>query len=123
MFVGYHDDHKLPYRAGSTIQIPAGINIHTTRPAPNRELVARRNRSIRIHHFRSGRSVTKSYLDYYHGNHFGVSRNALGEPLYAVENPEICWVGTGGYWHWVDLNRVVGYHLNWLFRGLTRDQR
>lgn len=82
---GFHTDAELPIKKGDRVRIRAGAEIRSTCPQPARKKFLNKR----------ARTVTVFDMD-----------NGYGP----VANPGICWVGTGGYWHYallVDVDLVA----------------
>lgn len=109
---GYHEDAELPIRRGDRVRVRAGAEIWTTLPDPARKrFTLARSRVVTVHSMDCGRSDVAGYA-------------AGGEPMWRhLDDPGVCWVGTGGYWHHAklaDVERVeprVGADVNGWFRG------
>jgi hypothetical protein len=66
--------------------IPRGTFIRTT--GPKSKYKAGKTYKVKVDHYISGTQYEESYG-------------------YRIENPEVRWVGTGGYWHGVDINDIL----------------
>lgn len=86
-FVGYHDPETLPIKPGQVVTIPKGTLVKTVYHAPRR---AGRTYKITVDHLLPGRTDRPFSAD---------------APTH-LENPKVCWAGTGGYWAECDLNDV-----------------
>ena len=78
-YLGYNDIERLPIKMGDTVTIPKGTPIRTT--SPRRKIIAGRDYPIVVADVDPGCD---------HPGHFC--------------NPEIVWVGRGGYWYYADIN-------------------
>lgn len=93
--VGYHEDAELPIKRGDRVRIRAGAEIRTTLPDPARRLlINKRPRTITVHSMDCGRSDVAGY-------------SPGGLPIFRpLDDPGVCWPGTGGYWHHAKLTDV-----------------
>lgn len=118
-FAGFHAAADVPFKPGQLIVIPKGTRI-TTRKGPRE---AKRTYTVRVNHILPGRSIP------YHEALFNRSYRPMLEqrgfdfaPLQAaydanspeyyrgrvpLDNPQIRWAGTGGYWFGVDINHIL----------------
>lgn len=86
-YSGYYEHARradFPVQAGQEVVVPRGAVVRSTHPK-NKKRVCKRAQKIKVH------SVG-----------WGMERDGK-----AVCNPEITWVGAGGYWCWVDVNEVL----------------
>ena len=109
------------------MRIRAGAEIWTTLPDPTRKkFTLARSRVVTVRHMDCGRTITiTAYGDTAHKRqllelNWQVSKedDAAKRPLMRLEiadlergllhsqHPDICWVGTGGYWHYAALGDV-----------------
>lgn len=88
-YVGYHEDHQLPFKQGQWVLIPKGTTIKTTYHGTRQ---AGRSYAVKIHHLGCGRNLPVG-----HPRH---------NESYPVENPSVVWPGPGGYWSEADINDV-----------------
>lgn len=95
LHVGYHEDIELlPYKKGDRVRVKAGAEISTTLPNPDKKrFTLTKSRVVTIHSFDCGMSECK-----YDSNG--------REYFVPLDDPGICWVGTGGYWHHAKLTDV-----------------
>lgn len=86
--VGYHEDAELPIKRGDRVRIKVGAEIWTTLPDPAKKRFAlTRSRVVTVHSMDCGSSTWGGLDD-------------VGEAIWQhVDDPGVCWVGTGGYWH------------------------
>jgi hypothetical protein len=90
-YVGYFAHlSDLPVKRGQTVTIPKGTVIHTTGPTKKR--IAKRTYKIKVHSVGCGQNHPEGHPDHIGG--------------YSVRNPDVTWVGEGGYWFSVDINDV-----------------
>jgi hypothetical protein len=92
---GYHESIDLEIRKGDRVRIRAGAEIWTTLPDPARKRFALpRARVVTVHDVGGGRSECIGY--------------APGGAMTwrHLDDPEVCWTGTGGYWHHAKLSDV-----------------
>lgn len=89
MIVGYVERDQLPVRPGDRVVIPHGTRIRSTRPGED-DLRAKRTYTI------------TAYRVDRRGDAYAVRK---GHRL--LSNPEVVWVGSGGYWVYVDINDVI----------------
>ena len=87
-YPGYVDkkENPYPFKKGDIVTIPKGTYIRTTGGRPNGP--AGKTYKVKVDHFISGTQFEDSYG-------------------YCIENPEMRWAGTGGYWHGVDINDIL----------------
>ena len=121
-YEGYHETGSLPFRQGQEIVIPRGVRVATMHPSRN-DYVTKRTQSVKVHHFLSGRSVA---LHYALGDRYirrmleqrgvdlaALERDSDSNPcagyrrMVHLENPKVCWPGTGGYWCEADINDLL----------------
>ena len=57
-YLGYHDEHSLPIKAGDTVTIPKGVTITNVRFGDH---VAAKTYKVRVHHVMPGQSVKASW--------------------------------------------------------------
>jgi hypothetical protein len=90
-YEGYYDNHDLPIRRGQFVTIRKGVTVKVLRLVDGAyRLVpktAGRTYKVKVHHVING---GRTYYS--------------GEPV--LVNPSVCWAGSGGLWHEVDINDV-----------------
>lgn len=86
--LGYHDREAmaaLPVKKGDRVRIPKGV---VFKQVGKDAKAAGRSYVVTVHHLLPGRS---SYVR---------------DILTPLENPKVCWAGSGGYWCEADVNDV-----------------
>lgn len=93
--VGYHEDAELPIKRGDRVRVRSGAEIWTTLPDPSRkQFKLTRSRVVTVHSMDCGCSDVAGYA-------------AGGVPIWRhLDDPGVCWTGTGGYWHHAKLSDV-----------------
>ncbi len=93
---GYHESVDLPIKRGDRVRIRAGAEIRTTLPDPTRKrFTLTRSRVVPVNSMDGGRSECIGHAP-------GGARI-----LRHLDDPEVCWTGTGGYWHHAKLADVT----------------
>lgn len=92
---GYHESVDLPIKRGDRVRIRAGAEITTTLPDPTRKrFTLTRSRVVTVHSMDGGRSECIGYAP-------------GGTMIWRhLDDPGVCWTGTGGYWHHAKLTDV-----------------
>jgi ribosomal protein L27 len=87
-YIGYHEDKStLPIKKGNIVLIKKGTKFHSTRDGQ---------------YHTAGKTYKIKVFDLYKGAQW-MENHEEGE---VVHNPEVVWVGSGGYWHRADINDV-----------------
>lgn len=86
MYQGYFEPDNLPVGKGDEIIVPKGASIFSINPQDGPDLTAGRTYKVAVHHVLPG-----------------FERNT-GTPEARMENPEVRWAGSGGYWKGIDIN-------------------
>lgn len=89
MFTGYHELTDLPIKQGDRVRVPVGVEIKSKRPGREKWSPAFRY-VVTVHHVTNGSTCS----------------DLFDEDVIHHENPTVVWVGSGGYWNWVDINLV-----------------
>ena len=84
-YIGYCEIASLPIKPGDHVRIPAGIKVHSMRTGETK--FSGKSYKVRVDHCLSGAEYD---LD---GKHI-------------IQNPQVSWAGTGGYWMRADINEV-----------------
>jgi hypothetical protein len=91
-FLGYYEHlSDLPIKRGDRVRILKGAIVYSMRPKGTKA---------------AGRNFTVTVVSVGCGQNFpeGHPRH---DKTYPVRNPEVTWVGSGGYWQSADINDVV----------------
>jgi len=84
--IGYFSDLSiLPFKKGDTVIIPKGTKYHSMKDGEYH--IAGKSYKVKIDHILCG----AEYME-------------RGEMI--VQNPEVSWAGSGGYWNRCDINDV-----------------
>lgn len=83
--VGYHDIQSLPIKRGDTILIPKDTLYHSMKDGDIH--ITKKSYKVKVDHLING----CQYVD-------------RGKKI--IHNPEVSWVGSGGWWHRADINDV-----------------
>ncbi len=80
----------IPGRMGvfQEVTIPKGVLVYSTKPGPPKP--SGRTYKVKLHSFAPGMATHTYYC----------------ETVGVGKNPRVCWVGTGSYWHEVDVNDI-----------------
>jgi hypothetical protein len=133
MIVGHHPETELPVKKGDVVRLKKGTSVKSYRPKGNYTLT--RAQDVTVFDIFNGisKSVPWCERDGYlrarpdcqavFEKYDELKLDALTHPD-ALEsdrlwnearalkihesNPTVHWVGTGGYWCWVDINDVIG---------------
>ena len=76
---------ELPIQPGDWVKIPAGTRIRTTHPKG--PYTCSRNYLVKVHNVYQGYDAN-DYLEF------------------PARKAEVCWVGTGSYWFYADMDAV-----------------
>lgn len=118
---GYHGYDDLPFQKGQEVIIPSGVTVKTMHPSRDSYTTSRKQK-VRIHHFLPGQTVR--LIDAVKDRHVRqiaqerfdmneleaeVERDHAGayDKRIPLQNPTLCWPGTGGYWCEVEINDVL----------------
>ena len=86
-FIGYHNDlSKFNIKKGDVVTIKKGTVYHTMKDGEYYE--TKKTHKVKVDHLISG------------------SQYIQNDKL-VITNTLVCWAGTGGYWHRVDINDVL----------------
>lgn len=83
--IGYWKKDKLPIRKGDKVKIRKGVMVHSMKDGERKP--AGRTYWITVHHILQGAHYPEK-----------------GEMV--IQNPEVRWSGSGGYWNSVDINNI-----------------
>lgn len=93
--VGFHLTDELPRLTGKRVRVRAGAEVRTTLPnLAKKRFVLPRSRVVTVHDMDNGMSQLSN--DDPHNLIYNTH----------ISDPGICWVGTGGYWHYALLADV-----------------
>lgn len=134
MYTGFHHENTLPVKAGDTVTFPKGTIVQSTGGQGLRELV--RAQTVKVHHVLNGSSMHVGYerangeICWSFEHHGYLVRDTYGvdhpekimdrivrsqrpecivtDLWLPLTNPEVCWVGSGGYWQSADINQLPG---------------
>lgn len=94
-YEGYHELDTLPIKKGQTVTIRKGVMVQSTKPG--RTKPAGRTYTVIVDHVLEGASDTR----YEQAGDLKITEIRIPK-----HNPQVRWVGTGGYWHSADINDI-----------------
>lgn len=116
-YIGYRNQTELPFKKGDTVFIPAGITVKSMNPSVS-SYVTKRKQIVKIHHILCGMEVNDAHYQRYHEKDSHIcsyekfiessdgGKYSVGI-WHVINNPQIVWAGSGGYWNEVDINDIL----------------
>jgi uncharacterized protein YjlB len=84
-YIGYHKTVTLPIKKGDMVIIPKGTKYHSMKDGKYH--TAGKSYKVKVDHVLCG----AQWMD---------------RDKEIIQNPEVSWAGSGGYWHRADINDV-----------------
>lgn len=114
-YVGYHANHKHPFKRTQRVRIPKGTFVKTTNPKhcnPDTGhfggFILKKDVTVIVRSTGCGQNIPENTYqeDYKHSFPNAPIIDSEYGPVRATHNPTVLWAGSGGYWHEVDVNLV-----------------
>jgi hypothetical protein len=113
-YIGYYDDKHLPFKRGETVVIPKGVQVYMRTHPSKKGYVTKRSMEVKINHILPGQTVPERDYERYHKAEYPDCPHSEEEVhpgytqrVYYLQNPRICWAGTGGYWCEAEINDIL----------------